>query len=536
MSDRRSQLHSSSHPSPTHAEDSEELKKSLARGTPWLSISIAAHAIVIALISLHYVRKSAPAVDLVIAPKIAHTEEVSEPLPPEIETPRSAVPEAPQQDDENERQIDVPVPPSVEQDAGDPNLTGVTTDPNVSISTGTDVGYDGSTNIGVGLLGHRGSQTSSYAGKDGKGGRKGRGGLRQPATAGGSRVQTNITDGLDWLKRHQNVDGSWSCEGFESHCVDAKCSGPGDPAHSIGVTGLALLAFLGSENTTNRGRYQNVVKSAVRYLLAQQDEKTGSFGPNNGSQGWIYDQMIASLAVCEAYGLSNILELKKGAQRAVAFVQSARNPYKSWRYAVPGTGENDTSVTGWGMMVLRSAKDFGLEVDGQAFEGVRTWLDEMTDPSTGRCGYILRGGFSAREQGALDKWPAQKVEAMTAVSMLCRAFLGQDPKTTPELRNGADLLRKSLPLWDEAQGTIDYYYWYYGSYAMYQMGGDDWAKWESKMLDSIVKKQAPSGCEKGSWDPQFDPWGARGGRVYATAINTLTCEVYFRYARVIGSR
>ena len=39
----------------------------------------------------------------------------------------------------------------------------------------------------------------------------------------------------------------------------------------------------------------------------------------------------------------------------------------------------------------------------------------------------------------------------------------------------------------------------------------------------------------GSWDPQLDPWGVLGGRVYSTAILTLLMEVYFRYDNVMGS-
>ena len=39
----------------------------------------------------------------------------------------------------------------------------------------------------------------------------------------------------------------------------------------------------------------------------------------------------------------------------------------------------------------------------------------------------------------------------------------------------------------------------------------------------------------GSWEP-IDRWGGEGGRVYATAINALTLEVYYRYANVFGTR
>ena len=39
----------------------------------------------------------------------------------------------------------------------------------------------------------------------------------------------------------------------------------------------------------------------------------------------------------------------------------------------------------------------------------------------------------------------------------------------------------------------------------------------------------------GSWEPS-DRWSVEGGRAYATAINALTMEVYYRYANVLGTR
>jgi hypothetical protein len=304
----------------------------------------------------------------------------------------------------------------------------------------------------------------------------------------------------------------------------------------VGLTGLSLLAFLGAGNTLDSGQYREVVASAVKYLLEMQDAESGAFGEPNSHQSFLYDQALASLAMCEAYGLSGNPALKKSAQKAVYFCQSARNPYKAWRYAIPPDGSNDTSVTGWMVMVLRSAQDFGLKVDEQALAGAKLFLDEMTDPNTGRCGYVQRGSVGAREPGLDERWPPAKVEPMTAVALVSRIFMGADPSTDPELRKGADLLRKSLPLWDTKEGTIDYYYWYYGSYAMFQMGGSDWKTWESKMLAAILETQAKENCERGSWDPAFDPWGHQGGRIYSTAIMALCAEVYYRYARVIGGR
>jgi hypothetical protein len=57
------------------------------------------------------------------------------------------------------------------------------------------------------------------------------------------------------------------------------------------------------------------------------------------------------------------------------------------------------------------------------------------------------------------------------------------------------------------------------------------------MKGSILAHQRmdPTDCRRGSWDP-VDPWSADGGRVYATAVNTLCLEIYYRYERVFGVR
>ena len=124
---------------------------------------------------------------------------------------------------------------------------------------------------------------------------------------------------------------------------------------------------------------------------------------------------------------------------------------------------------------------------------------------------------------------------MTAVSLLCRIFLGQDPDEDPILVKQADLLRRNLPEWDPDGFGCDMYYWYYGTYAMYQMGGKHWRAWQKSLKHAVVDTQRKDGDYKGSWDP-VGPWGYSGGRVYSTAIMTLSLEVYFRYSQVIGAR
>ena len=44
----------------------------------------------------------------------------------------------------------------------------------------------------------------------------------------------------------------------------------------------------------------------------------------------------------------------------------------------------------------------------------------------------------------------------------------------------------------------------------------------------LISEQIKTGKDAGSWDPN-DEWGRYGGRLYSTALATLTLEVYYRF-------
>jgi len=80
---------------------------------------------------------------------------------------------------------------------------------------------------------------------------------------------------------------------------------------------------------------------------------------------------------------------------------------------------------------------------------------------------------------------------------------------------------KLPPTWNPKDGSIDTYYWYLGTLAMYQVGGKSWRHWAEGLIDATMPRQVMSGAvedNKGSWDP-LGPWAADGGRVYSTALN-----------------
>jgi hypothetical protein len=363
----------------------------------------------------------------------------------------------------------------------------------------------------------------------GAGGRfgRGRGGKRNlKAGGGGRRTQTAVDLALEWLKNHQSGDGKWEAEHFSNHCKLNKCDGPGEAVYDPGVSGLALLCFLGYGETHQSGHYKNVVKKGLKYLKNIQDSE-GCFGPQTSAH-FMYNHACAALAMTEAYGMTGSRLFKEPAQRGVNFVHKAQNPYLAWRYGVRD-GDNDTSVTGWMTMVLKSATLSELDVDKSSFKG--------TEPEFGRVGYQNRGGQSSRTNEMMDRFPADQTESLTAVALTARIFAGQNPETNEMILKGADLIVKKLPRWDEDAGTIDMYYWYYATLALFQVGGDHWKKWNESMKDSIVDNQRveQGRDERGSWDP-VGPWAPEGGRVYSTSLLCLCLEVYYRYGKVFGTR
>ena len=66
---------------------------------------------------------------------------------------------------------------------------------------------------------------------------------------------------------------------------------------------------------------------------------------------------------------------------------------------------------------------------------------------------------------------------MTAVGLLCRIFLGQKPEENPVMAKHAELIKSKPPVYDPDGFGSDLYSWYYGTYALFQMGGAQAAHW-----------------------------------------------------------
>jgi hypothetical protein len=83
---------------------------------------------------------------------------------------------------------------------------------------------------------------------------------------------------------------------------------------------------------------------------------------------------------------------------------------------------------------------------------------------------------------------------------------------------------KVPPRWNTADGSIDMYYWFWGTLAMSRVGGEQEKAWRKSMKEVLARSQRRDGGRRGSWDPA-GAWGPEGGRVYSTAIMTLVSEL-----------
>jgi hypothetical protein len=359
---------------------------------------------------------------------------------------------------------------------------------------------------------------------------------------GGRDTEDAVLNALRWLARHQSSDGSWETTKHTNNCGRvAKFPGvctpnPGADTFQVGVTGLSLLAFLGAGYThLSRDVYDgicfgDVVKKGVQYLMRIQDP-SGRVTPDDVPK-YMYNHLLAAFALSEAYGLTSSAMIKDSAQKAIDYTVQAQNPGKAWRYSFR-SGDNDSSVSGWGAQVLKSAEVAELNFSKDAYKGVLAWYNEVTENSYHRVGYTDSRIGKVVIPGVNEQFADHP--ALTAIGVMSRIFINRT-RGDPACRGGADVVIADLPEWDSRGLKVDMYYWYYASFAMFQFDGPKgpmWKRWNSAIKKALLDTQNKGrDCRMGSWEP-IDRWSSEGGRVYMTAGGALTLEVYYRYPNVL---
>jgi hypothetical protein len=348
------------------------------------------------------------------------------------------------------------------------------------------------------------------------------------ARGGSAETERAVELGLEYLARHQFPDGHWSIDRFPAGGDGYENAAPGQMMADTAGTGLALLAFLGAGYTHREEKYQGVVRNGIDWLVANQqaDGHLYTERTDQTSYGRIYGHGIATIALCEAYGMTKDPALRAPVEKAVQFILQAQHPARGgWRYQP--RAESDTSVSGWQLMALRSAQMAGLKVPDENLLKVGRWLDLAQAAGGSRYRYNPYASDTPEQRQG-----RQPNRTMTAEGLLMRMYLGWQ-RNNAALVEGADFLETNLPENGErGQWLRDAYYWYYGTQVMFHMQGNYWAAWNSRLHPLLEQSQMQTGPLAGSWDPNQpvpDRWAHAAGRHYVTCLNLLMLEVYYRH-------
>ena len=267
-----------------------------------------------------------------------------------------------------------------------------------------------------------------------------------------------------------------------------------------------FLASIGGIDVLRSERNQGKAYALVAGFYRQ----TGSLWDETGT---MYAHGLASIALCEAYGMTHDQSLQTAAQSAVNFIVFAQDPQGGgWRYSPQTPG--DTSAVGWQLMAPKSAQMAYRKVPPATMKKAGYFLDHVQGEKGAVYGY---------------QSPDGRRPATTAIGLLSRMYLGWKHDHLP-LQHGVQILAQLGPSTDRTGNKNNMYYNYYATQVMHHYGGYPWQRWNAVMREYLIKSQEDQGHEAGSWYlPGTDDGSRAGGRLYCTAMAAMTLEVYYRY-------
>ena len=300
---------------------------------------------------------------------------------------------------------------------------------------------------------------------------------------GTAKSEKSVEDGIEWLVRHQRADGSWALN-YHEQCQGNVCSFNPVMESNTAATGLALLPLLGSGYIhTVKSRHQESVRRGISWLVDhQQDDGNLFIGPPG--MAWMYSHAIGTMALCEAYGLSQDPRLKQPAQVPSDSSSTRRTPPPVAGVIPPARRATRRSSVG---RCSPSAAAMARDPDPQGYPQV---VLAVSRPGRDRsfphdlCLHARPGRGIARHD---RRGPAEP------------AAPGLAPNFPPLVKCASQI---AVDLDSSNQRNI--YYWYYATQLLHNMKNKDWEKWNLKVREGLIGMQVKDGtCANGSWDPEL---------------------------------
>lgn len=297
-----------------------------------------------------------------------------------------------------------------------------------------------------------------------------------------------------------------------------------DRGHEVAMSSLAIMAMasIGTEPVGDTERGEAMLKALRCVLNLRNQDSTGYFGGRDGSR--MYGHGIITLMLTEVLGMcGNPADNQKVHEQLVKAIRlilasqeipKPENLVGGWRYT-PTNRDSDLSVSVWQLMALRSAKNDGLDVPGEAIEKALEYLkNSYASP-------LLADGSPRDKVSGFSYTPGTHHPsfAMTAAGLLAMQVCGQ--YKSPLVKGAAEWLLQHPP---KLQERFFFYGLYYYAQGMHQVGGKYAEKADRLVPEMLLEVQRSDGA-----------WLATGGEernygaVYATALAVLSLSVRYHY-------
>ena len=350
---------------------------------------------------------------------------------------------------------------------------------------------------------------------------------RGGAGYGDANTEAAVMKVLWWLKAHQNTDGSWG------------------KANKVANTALAVLTYLahgeypGSPSPYKRD-FGPTVQMAIDYLIGCIHTGADNVPHFTGTDGNEYSFLIATYALCEAYGMTKNPNCKEAAHQCLYRIVENQSSTGGWDYKLnKNSTRDDLSFAGWAIQALKAGKMAGLHP-----EGLQTAINKAINCLKKRS-YSKSGGFtytpSSNNNGGNT--------GLAGVGTLAMQFLGRGSES--EVMNALDVMRDWVPAFEadkvcgKKPGGSPQYYCYYATQCKYQAGMkagatkqdvDSWVKWNNEMKKlypaSIIDLPEKVADVNGKDHAQgyYQNTDAHSSRPYMdTCLAALQLMVYYRY-------